>query len=109
MAAVRFEINGMVGGRPAIVVEHVTRLRGICVRTGRNRLSRVAPYRVEITGEPSYAVDICPTSRLGTITTRPSPVRRRGSSTPFPPWWRHPGIRTTLTSPGLQVSLYTAG
>ncbi len=28
VAAVRFEIEGMVDGRPAIVVEHITRLRG---------------------------------------------------------------------------------
>ena len=26
MAALRFEVRGMVGGRPALVVEHVTRL-----------------------------------------------------------------------------------
>ena len=28
VAAMRFEINGMVDGKPAVVVEHITRVRG---------------------------------------------------------------------------------
>jgi 4-hydroxy-tetrahydrodipicolinate reductase len=54
MAGLRFEVQGMVGGRPAIVVEHVTRLD-----------DSVAPewpqgqgYRIEIVGSPSFTVDV---------------------------------------------------
>jgi 4-hydroxy-tetrahydrodipicolinate reductase len=55
-AALRFELQGMVGGRPAIVLEHVTRIA-----------DDVAPhwphghgsgsYRIEITGEPNISMD----------------------------------------------------
>ncbi|MEY2431833.1 MAG: hypothetical protein QOC92_1558 [Acidimicrobiaceae bacterium] len=54
MAGLRFEVQGMVGGRPAIVIEHVTRLD-----------DSVAPewpqgngYRIEIKGSPSFTVDL---------------------------------------------------
>jgi hypothetical protein len=65
VAAVRFQINGMVDGRPALVVEHVTRLRGDLRPDWAQPAQPGGSYRVEITGEPSYAVDICPTSRHG--------------------------------------------
>ncbi|MGW5523723.1 NAD(P)H-dependent amine dehydrogenase family protein [Gordonia sp. NPDC003950] len=64
-AAVRFEIIGMVDGRPVIVVEHVTRLRGDLRPDWAQPAQDGGCYRVEITGEPSYRVDICPTSRKG--------------------------------------------
>ena len=64
-AAVRFEITGMVGGRPAIVVEHVTRLRADLRPDWAQPAQPGGSYRVEITGEPSYAIDICPTSTAG--------------------------------------------
>jgi 4-hydroxy-tetrahydrodipicolinate reductase len=54
MAGLRFEVQGMVGGRPAIVIEHVTRLD-----------DSVAPewpqgngYRIEIKGSPSFTLDL---------------------------------------------------
>jgi len=54
MAGLRFEVQGIVGGRPAIVVEHVTRLD-----------DSVAPdwpqghgYRIEIEGNPSIACTV---------------------------------------------------
>ena len=50
MAALRFEVQGIVGGRPAIVVEHVTRLDDALAPewpTGNGS------YRVVITGVPS--------------------------------------------------------
>ena len=65
VAAVRFEIIGMSGGRPAIVVEHVTRLRGDLRPDWAQPAQAGGSYRVQITGEPSYTVDICPTSQLG--------------------------------------------
>jgi 2,4-diaminopentanoate dehydrogenase len=65
LAALRFEICGMSGGYPAIVVEHVTRLRSDLRPDWAQPAQPGGSYRVEITGEPSYAVDICPTSRNG--------------------------------------------
>jgi len=65
IAAVRFEIRGMVDGHAAIVVEHVTRLRGDLRPDWAQPAQAGGSYRVEIVGEPSYAVDICPTSAYG--------------------------------------------
>lgn len=65
VAAIRFEICGMVDGEPAIVIEHVTRLREDLRPDWAQPAQPGGSYRVEITGEPSYAVDICPTSRKG--------------------------------------------
>ncbi|SEH77637.1 hypothetical protein SAMN04489835_3998 [Mycolicibacterium rutilum] len=65
VAAVRFQIEGIVDGRPAIVVEHVTRLRPDLRPDWAQPAQPGGSYRVEITGEPSYTLDICPTSRNG--------------------------------------------
>jgi len=65
VAAVRFEITGAVNGRPAIVVEHVTRLRADLRPDWAQPAQPGGSYRVEITGEPSYSVDICATSAKG--------------------------------------------
>jgi hypothetical protein len=65
VAAVRFEIRGMVDGRPAVVIEHVTRLRGDLRPDWAQPAQPGGSYRVEIIGEPSYTVDICPSSRKG--------------------------------------------
>ncbi|MBV8930495.1 MAG: diacylglycerol kinase [Mycobacteriaceae bacterium] len=64
-AALRFEIRGMVQGRPAIIIEHVTRVRDDLRPDWPQPAQPGGSYRVEITGEPSYTVDICPTSRRG--------------------------------------------
>lgn len=75
-AAVRFQIIGNVEGRPAIVIEHVTRLRGDLRPDWAQPAQPGGCYRVEITGEPSYTVDICRrASRAITITPRSSPPR----------------------------------
>jgi hypothetical protein len=65
VAALRFQIEGLVGGEPVIVVEHITRLRGDLRPDWAQPAQQGGSYRVEITGEPSYSVDICPTSRNG--------------------------------------------
>ncbi len=52
-----------MGGRPPIVVKHITRLRGDLRPDWAQPAQDGGSYRVEITGEPSYAMDICPTSR----------------------------------------------
>ncbi|MEB3980610.1 diacylglycerol kinase [Mycobacterium sp. 663a-19] len=64
-AALQFEIRGMVAGHPAIVIEHVTRLRPDLKPEWRQPASGGGSYRIEITGEPSYAVDVVPSSRKG--------------------------------------------
>jgi len=65
VAALRFQIEGMVEGRPVIVVEHVTRLRADLRPDWAQPAHPGGSYRVEITGEPSYVADIVPTSRHG--------------------------------------------
>jgi 2,4-diaminopentanoate dehydrogenase len=64
-AALRFEITGMVKGKPAIIIDHVTRLREDLCPEWPQPAQAGGSYKVEITGEPSYTVDICPTSRRG--------------------------------------------
>ncbi|BCO34578.1 diacylglycerol kinase [Mycobacterium heckeshornense] len=64
-AALRFEVLGMAGGRPAVVLEHVTRLRDDLCPEWPQPAQPGGSYRIEITGEPSYAVDICLSSRRG--------------------------------------------
>jgi hypothetical protein len=65
VAALRFQIEGMVNGQPVIVVEHVTRLRADLRPDWAQPAHPGGSYRVEITGEPCYFVDIVPTSRNG--------------------------------------------
>jgi len=65
LAALRFEITGWSAGRPVVVVEHVTRLRGDLRPDWRRPAQPGGSYRVEITGEPSYGIDICPDSTEG--------------------------------------------
>lgn len=57
VAALRFEVRGMLGGRPAIVLEHVTRLRDD-LAPDWPQPSGQGCYRVEIKGEPNYTVDL---------------------------------------------------
>ncbi len=100
VAAVRFEIKGMIGERPVIVVEHVTRLRGDLRPDWAQPAQPGGSYRVEISGEPSYAVDICPTSRLGdhnhaAISGAAGRIVNAIPAVVAAP----PGIRTTLDLP----------
>ena len=57
MAALRFEVQGIVGGRPAIVVEHVTRLRDD-IAPDWPRPTGSGCYRVEIEGSPSIGCEL---------------------------------------------------
>ncbi|HYF46526.1 MAG TPA: hypothetical protein VD926_09980 [Acidimicrobiales bacterium] len=61
ISGMRFEIRGMVGGEPRIVVEHVTRLR-----------DEDAPdwphgegYRIEIDGDPCFTLELHMSSHVG--------------------------------------------
>ncbi len=100
VAALRFEIRGMVDGRPAIVIEHVTRLREDLRPDWPQPAQPGGSYRVEITGEPSYGVDICPTSRHGdhnhaAIVAAAGRIVNAIPAVVAAP----PGIRTTLDLP----------
>jgi hypothetical protein len=64
-AALRFEVRGMKDGKPAVVLEHVTRLRNDLHPDWPQPAQEGGSYRIEITGEPSYAVDVCLSSRKG--------------------------------------------
>src|SRR3984893_3132940 len=65
LAALQFAIRGMVKGHPAIVLEPITRLRPDLRPDWQHPAAGGGSYRVEIPGEPSYAVDIVPSSRYG--------------------------------------------
>jgi 4-hydroxy-tetrahydrodipicolinate reductase len=56
-AAMRFEVRGMVGGEAKFVLEHVTRLRDDLAPDWPQPTGQ-GGYRVVITGEPSYTVDM---------------------------------------------------
>jgi len=56
-AAMRFEVRGMRGGRPVVVLEHVTRLRDDLAPDWPQPPGH-GGYRVVVTGEPNYTVDM---------------------------------------------------
>jgi hypothetical protein len=64
-AAVRFSIAGVRDGVPVVTVEHVTRLQEGQRPDWPTPAQPGGSYRVEIDGEPSYVVDIQPTSAYG--------------------------------------------
>jgi hypothetical protein len=100
IAALRFSISGMVAGRRAIVVEHVTRTRDDLRPDWPRPAAGGGSYRVEITGEPSYVVDIVPSSEHGDHN-HASIVAACGRIVNAIPDVRDapPGIRTTLDLP----------
>jgi 2,4-diaminopentanoate dehydrogenase len=57
MAALRFEVLGMRNGRPAVVLEHITRLRPDLGPDWPQPAGQGC-YRVKISGEPNYTVDM---------------------------------------------------
>jgi hypothetical protein len=100
VAALRFQIEGMVKGKPVIVVEHVTRLRGDLRPDWAQPAQPGGSYRVEIIGEPSYTMDVCPTSRRGdhnyaAILAAAARIVNAIPDVVAAP----PGIRTTLDLP----------
>jgi 4-hydroxy-tetrahydrodipicolinate reductase len=56
-AALHFEVRGMVGDRAIVVLEHVTRLRDD-LGAEWPRPAGQGCYRVQITGEPNYTLDL---------------------------------------------------
>ena len=56
-AALRFEVRGLLNGRPVIVLEHVTRLRDD-LGPDWPQPAGAGCYRVVVTGEPNYTLDL---------------------------------------------------
>jgi 2,4-diaminopentanoate dehydrogenase len=56
-AALHFEVRGMLGDKAVVVLEHVTRLRDD-LGAGWPQPAGHGCYRVEITGEPNYTIDL---------------------------------------------------
>jgi 4-hydroxy-tetrahydrodipicolinate reductase len=57
MSALRFEVAGVVGGREAIVIEHVTRLHDEAAPDWPKGHGQ-GFYRIELTGSPSINLDV---------------------------------------------------
>ena len=99
-AALRFEVRGMVDGKAAVVLEHVTRLRDDLCPDWPQPAQEGGSYRIEITGEPSYAMDLCLSSpngdhnHAGLVATAARVVNAIPAVVAAPP-----GIRTTLDLP----------
>jgi 4-hydroxy-tetrahydrodipicolinate reductase len=56
-AALRFEVRGIVNGTPRLVLEHVTRLRDDLAPDWPQPAGHGC-YRVVVSGEPNYTVDL---------------------------------------------------
>src|ERR1700682_1774178 len=110
-AALRFEVLGMVDGEAAVVLEHVTRLREDLCPDWPQPAQPGGCYRIEITGEPSYAIDVCLSSpngdhnHAGLVATAMRVVNAIPAVVAA-----HAGIRTTLDLPLITGrGLYSAG
>jgi 2,4-diaminopentanoate dehydrogenase len=64
-AALRFEVMGMVDGAPVVVLEHITRLRDDLCPDWPQPAQEGGNYRIEITGEPCYVLELGLTSPNG--------------------------------------------
>jgi hypothetical protein len=56
--AFRFEVRGMVGGRPLLVVEHVTRIDDDCAPDWPSSGSPGGEHKVVLTGHPNLEVSV---------------------------------------------------
>ncbi len=69
-AAVRFEVQGIVDGRPMIVAAHVNRLRDdIAPHWDRLSGARRSGYKIEVRGSPSFTCEIEPRGEDGDHNT----------------------------------------
>ena len=110
-AALRFEVRGLIDERPVVVLEHVTRLREDLMPDWPQPAQPGGSYRVEVTGEPNYALDLCLSSsrgdhnHAGLVATAMRVVNAIPDVVAAPP-----GVRTTLDLPLVTgKSLYASG
>jgi 4-hydroxy-tetrahydrodipicolinate reductase len=59
-AGVRFELQGIVNGRPAVVAAHVNRLRGDIGPDWPSLSGGRSGYRIEVVGRPSFTMELEP-------------------------------------------------
>jgi hypothetical protein len=64
-AGVRFEVQGIVDGRPAVVAAHVNRLRADIGPDWPTLADDRSGYRIEVQGSPSYTCEIVPAGSSG--------------------------------------------
>lgn len=99
-AALRFEVRGIRDGKAAVVLEHVTRLRDDLCPEWPQPAQEGGSYRVVVTGEPSYTLDLCLSSpngdhnHAGLVATAARVVNAIPAVVAA-----DPGIRTTLDLP----------
>lgn len=99
-AALRFEVRGMVDGKAAVVLEHITRTRDDLCPDWPQPAQEGGSYRIEITGEPTYSIDLCLSSpngdhnHAGCVATAARVVNAIPEVVAAPA-----GIRTTLDLP----------
>ncbi|MBX7433797.1 diacylglycerol kinase [Mycobacterium sp. Y57] len=109
-AAIRFEVRGIKDGNVAVVLEHVTRLRDDLCPDWPQPAQHGGSYRIEITGEPSYALDLCLSSpngdhnHAGLVATAARVVNAIPAVLDA-----SPGIVTTLDLPTLTATGLYAG
>lgn len=65
VAALRFQIIGVANGKEVLVIDHTTRLDPMLRPDWPQPAHGGGCYRVEITGEPSYLVDVTQDSAFG--------------------------------------------
>ncbi|RBO93749.1 NAD(P)H-dependent amine dehydrogenase family protein [Nocardia puris] len=99
-AALRFEVRGMVGDRVVTVLEHVTRLRPDLRPDWPQPAHPEGCYRVQITGDPCYALDLVTSSPRGdhNFATLLATAMRVVNAVPAVVA-APPGIRTALDLP----------
>lgn len=99
-AALRFEVRGIKDGKVAVVLEHVTRLRNDLMPEWPQPAQEGGSYRIEVTGEPSYTLDLRLSSpngdhnHAGLVATAARVVNAIPDVVAAAP-----GIRTTLDLP----------
>lgn len=97
-AALRFEVAGRVDGRAVVVAEHVTRMRADLCPDWPKPASGSYTYRIEITGEPSYSMDVALSigdhAHAGMVATASRVVNNIAAVVAA-----RPGIVTTLDLP----------
>ena len=109
-AGIRFEVRGMKDGNVAVVLEHVTRLRDDLCPDWPQPAQPGGSYRIEVTGEPSYALDLCLSSsngdhnHAGLVATAARVVNAIPAVIDA-----KPGISTTLDLPALTADGLYAG